>query len=137
SASIHGILRALRRGMRRLVVAGLALLVGCWLEVWNARGEAAVRWRIQERVDAAACAAHAIDQVEVRVIDAPGDTKASVTAPCADFIATARVDPGWYTAEVTARGTGATRRTEAFHVPYHGAGGASVDFPASAFATPL
>jgi hypothetical protein len=36
-----------------------------------------------------------------------------------------------------ARGVGAARRTEAFYVPYHGSGVSAVDFPASAFTTPL
>jgi hypothetical protein len=131
---------------RLLVAASLAVLsgllaVGCWLEVWNWHGEAIVRWRIEGRVDPAACAEHGVEQVEVRALDAHGQTSATITARCDVFLATAWLDPGWYTAELTPRGAqGAPlarpRRTSTFHVPYHGTGVGEVDFPRTAFSTP-
>jgi hypothetical protein len=127
--------------MVRVGVALASLVVlatACWLEVWNPRGDAAVRWRIEEYSDPARCAAHQAEKAFVRILDAHGKGAAVVTAPCASFLVTAAVDPGWYTAEVTLRDAegapvSVTSKTSPFYVPYHGRASAVADFASNAF----
>ncbi|CAN5887315.1 hypothetical protein BH11MYX4_BH11MYX4_55490 [soil metagenome] len=106
-----------------VLVLGALLAAGCWLDVglWHPAGHATLRWTVDGQVDRTACTRRGADRVEVRAVDAWGDTHTRATPRCDAFAETLALPSGWYHAELTmvdgaGRAVSDTLSTETFRV---------------------